>query len=98
MWAASTSHTATQSAKFIAAGPTAFQRSPVPMQPRSGRSFLLSVLASCAIDDRSQVKYGTLAEATAAEVFRNWRRERFVCDMGGSFGGRLVTWPGSRLV
>jgi len=35
----STSQTATQSENFIAFGPTASQRLPVPMQPNSGRSF-----------------------------------------------------------
>ena len=44
--AVSTSHTATQSAKAIAFGPTAFQRSPTPAEKQLGAEFLGSFTAS----------------------------------------------------
>src|SRR5262245_5937262 len=60
------------------------------MQPRIGRSFLLSVFASCAISCRSHAKYGTLAAAvTAALVARNRRRDERLRDMNRPFGRKI---------
>src|SRR4029434_7297788 len=70
----STSQTATQSAKFIACGPTAFQRSPTPMQPRMGRSCLEVVFASWAMVFGVHGKYG--AEARPAAAAEDWRKTR----------------------
>jgi hypothetical protein len=48
-WLRSTSQTAARSLKFMAWGPTAFQRSPVPMQPSTGRS--LGLRNGAAVDE-----------------------------------------------
>src|SRR5262245_35828268 len=63
----------------MACGPTAFQRSPTPMQPSTGRSLADLVFASCAITGKSLKKYGaTTAPAVApAAVCKNLRRDSF---------------------
>ncbi|MFM7168386.1 MAG: hypothetical protein ACKO3T_24330, partial [Planctomycetaceae bacterium] len=62
-WFRSTSQTAAQSLKFMAWGPTAFQRSPVPMQPSTGRSFGLR--NGAAIEEGAN-QYGAAAVASDA--------------------------------
>jgi hypothetical protein len=60
----------------MAFGPTPFQRSPVPMQPRTGRS---SALRNGAANDEGANQYGAEAVANPARevCFRNPRRDWF---------------------
>src|SRR5580704_6116246 len=91
----STSQTATQSAYFIARGPSSpSQRLPVPMQPNTWR--LLGPSKALAGSWAVENQKGAVAAAAAAEVCRNSRRVAGLGEeLASEEGLRVLTGAGS---